>query len=136
MSLGRKHKEHIWYKHQHAFFTNSGFFKYLIQDSILYLVALNSFSRMQQILINSLFIFVLLQMFFNLPCYRFLDTPIIPKWTFNFQILGAFKVSLILISHFYIYFSLNASPLQPPSMSFLSFNFIKAFNGWVKNLSW
>ena len=39
------------------------FFSYLIQDSTLYLTALSSFSCMQQILVNSLFIFILLQIF-------------------------------------------------------------------------
>ena len=40
-------------------------------------VALSSFSCMQQILINSLFNFILLQIFSNFPCYGFLHTPII-----------------------------------------------------------
>ena len=74
-------------------------FSYLIQDSILYLVALSSFSCMQQILKNSLFIFILLQIFSKFPCYGSLDTPIIYKWTFNFQIHGILKVSFILIYH-------------------------------------
>ena len=52
-------------------------FSYLIQDSTLYLVALSSFSYMQQILINYLSIFILLQIFSNFPCYGFLDTPIL-----------------------------------------------------------
>ena len=43
-------------------------FLYLIQDSTLYLTALSSFSFMQQILANSLFIFILLQIFSNFPC--------------------------------------------------------------------
>ena len=47
-------------------------FLYLIQDSTSYLVALSSFSYMQQILVNSLFIFFLLQIFSNFPCYSFL----------------------------------------------------------------
>ena len=38
---------------------------YFIQDSTLYLSALSSFSSMQQILINSLFIFILLQIVSN-----------------------------------------------------------------------
>ena len=78
---------------------------YLIQESTLYLVALSSFRCMQQILTNSLFIFILLQLFSNF-VMAFLDTRIIYKWTFNFQIHGIlFKVSLILISHFDTYFS-------------------------------
>ena len=52
-------------------------FSCLIQDSTLYLVALSSFSYMQQILINPLFICILLQIFSNMPCYSSLDTPII-----------------------------------------------------------
>ena len=67
---------------------------YLIQDSTLHLVALSSFICMQQILINSLFIFILLQIFSNFPCYGLLDPPIIQKWTFNFQI-----ISVQLLSH-------------------------------------
>ena len=63
-------------------------------------IALSSFSRMQQILINSLFIFILLQIFSNFPCYGFLDIPVIQKWTFHFQIHEVFKESLILISQF------------------------------------
>ena len=38
-------------------------FSYLIQDSTLYLAALSSFSCMQQILVNSLFIFILCKYF-------------------------------------------------------------------------
>ena len=45
---------------------------------------------MKQILINSLFIFILLQIFSNFACYRFLDTSIILK-TFKIQIYGFFK---------------------------------------------
>ena len=52
-------------------------FHSLIQDSTLYSTALSSFSCMQQILVNSLFIFMLLQIFSNFPCYGFLDTLII-----------------------------------------------------------
>ena len=52
-------------------------FSYLIQKSTLYLTVLSSFSCMQQILVNSLFIFILLQIFSNFPCYGFLDTSII-----------------------------------------------------------
>ena len=50
-------------------------FSNLIQDSTLYLVALNSFSYMLQILINLLFIFILLQIFCIFAYYGFLDTP-------------------------------------------------------------
>ena len=49
---------------------------------------------MKEILINYLFIFILLQIFSNFPCYGFLDTPIIQKWTFNCQIHSDFKVKL------------------------------------------
>ena len=52
-------------------------FSCLIQDSTLYNVALHSFSCRQQILIRSLFIFILLQIFSIFPCYGFLDTAII-----------------------------------------------------------
>ena len=47
---------------------------------------------MQQILIKSLFIFILLQIFSDFSCYGFLliDTPMFQKWTFNFQIQGFF----------------------------------------------
>ena len=65
----------------------------------------SSFNCIQQILINSLFIFLLLQIFSNFPCYGFLDTFIILKWTFNFQMHGVFKVSWILISHLNAFFS-------------------------------
>ena len=51
-------------------------YSYFIQDSTLCLVALSSFGCMQQILINSLLIFILLQIFSNFSCY-FLDTLII-----------------------------------------------------------
>ena len=44
-------------------------FPSLIQDSTLYLIALSSFRCMQQILLNSLFIFILLHIFSNFPCY-------------------------------------------------------------------
>ena len=37
----------------------------------------SSFSCMQQILVQSFFIFILLQIFSNFPCYSFLGTPII-----------------------------------------------------------
>ena len=40
-------------------------------------VALSSFSCLQQILVNSLFIIILLQIFSNFPLYGFLDTDII-----------------------------------------------------------
>ena len=50
-------------------------FSNLIQDSTLYLVALNSFSYMLQILINLLFIFILLQIFCIFAYYGFLDKP-------------------------------------------------------------
>ena len=33
--------------------------------------------HMQQIMVNSLFIFILLEIFPNVPCYGFLDIPII-----------------------------------------------------------
>ena len=89
-----------------------------------YLVALSNISCRQQILINSLFIFILLQILSNFPCYGFLDTPILSRWTFDFQIHGVFKVSLILISH------LNTS-LQSPSVFFQSFSFIEAFFQWL-----
>ena len=52
-------------------------FSCLIQDSTLYIVALDSFSRRQQILLRSLFIFILLQIFSIFPCYGYLDTAII-----------------------------------------------------------
>ena len=52
-------------------------FSYLIQNPTLYLVSLNSFSCMQQISVNPLFIFILLQIFSNFPYYGFLDTTII-----------------------------------------------------------
>ena len=56
------------------FYANAHYLlSYLIQDSILHLIALNSFSWMQQILANSLFIFILVQTFSNFPCYGFLD---------------------------------------------------------------
>ena len=46
---------------------------------MLYIVLdeLSSLSSMQQILINSLLIFILLQIFSDFPCYGFLDTVII-----------------------------------------------------------
>ena len=94
-------------------------FSYLIQASILYLVALSSISCMQQVLINSFFIFILLQIFSNFPCYGILDTPIICQWTFNFQI-HVFKVSLTLISHFGMYFSFNCFLLCSHSLCFFS----------------
>ena len=50
---------------------------YLIQDSTLYLIELSSFSYMQQTLVNSLFIFIPLQIFSNFPFYGFLDMPFI-----------------------------------------------------------
>ena len=50
-------------------------FSDLIQDYTLYLVTLSSFSCLQKFLINTLFIFILLQIFSNFPCYSFLDTP-------------------------------------------------------------
>ena len=90
-----------------------------IQDSRWYVFALNSFSYMQYILVNSLFIFILLQIFSNFPCYGILDTPIIYQWTFNFQI-HVFKVSLTLISHFGIYFSFNCFLLCSHSLCFFS----------------
>ena len=42
----------------------------------LYLIALISFTCMQQIRANSSFIFILLQIYSNFPCYGFLDTPL------------------------------------------------------------
>ena len=59
---------------------------------------------MQQVLINCLFIFNLLQIFSNFPCHGFLDTPSFKVDTL-FPIHGAFKVSLILISHLNAFFS-------------------------------
>ena len=102
---------------------------YLIQDSTLYLVTLSSFSCMQQILVNSLFIFILFQIFSNFPCYGFLDTSLIQKWTFNFTIHRVLKVSLILISHFDVISHLNMSSMQSPSVFFFqSSNFIEVFS--------
>lgn len=50
----------------------------LLQFKIqMYLVALRSFSCMQQIPVNSLFTFILLQVFSNSLCYGFIDIPII-----------------------------------------------------------
>ena len=50
----------------------------LLQFKIqMYLVALRSFSCMQEIPVNSLFTFILLQVFSNSLCYGFIDTPII-----------------------------------------------------------
>ena len=40
----------------------------------LYSVALSNFSNMQQILVNSLLIFIPFQIFSSFPCYGFLDT--------------------------------------------------------------
>ena len=40
--------------------------------NLLYLVALNNISCMPQILINSIFIFILLKVFSNFSCYGFL----------------------------------------------------------------
>ena len=94
-------------------------FSYLIQDSISYLVALSSISCMQQVLINSFFIFILLQIFSNFPCCGILDTPIIYQCTFNFQI-HVFKVSLTLISHFGVCFSFNCFLLCGHSLCFFS----------------
>ena len=74
---------------------------------------------MQQIFLFSLFIFILLQIFSNFPHYSFLDAPIIFKWTFNLQIHGIFKVSLILIFHFDVNFSFKCFfSLQLPSVYF------------------
>ena len=56
-------------------------------------------------LIKIIFIFILLQIFSNVPCCGFLDTPIILKWTSNFQIHAVFKVSLLSISHLNAFFS-------------------------------
>ena len=39
--------------------------------------SVSSLSCMQQTLVNSLFIFILLQIYSNFPCYGFLDTPFI-----------------------------------------------------------
>ena len=50
--------------------------KTLLQFQIqMYLVALRSLSCMQQNPVNSLFIFILIQVFSNSLCYGFLDTP-------------------------------------------------------------
>ena len=57
----------------------------------MYLVALSSFSRIQQILIKSVTnIFILLQIFLIILVYGFLDVTIIYKWKFNFQIHAFF----------------------------------------------
>jgi len=92
-------------------------FSYLI---CLYIV-FNFIKKFQLQVRNSdkLFTFILLQ-FFLFPCYGFLDTPSIQKCTFNFQIHGIFKVSLILISHFYINFSFKCSLLCNQPLCFFS----------------
>ena len=108
-------KSHKFYASVHYLFS------YLFQDSTLHLIAWSSFSCTQHILVNSLFIFILLQIFSNFPCYGFLDIPIIYKWTFNFQIHGVFKVSLIIISHLDINFSLKCFLLCNPLLFFSVF---------------
>ena len=62
---------------------------------------------MQQIRINSLFIFILLQIFSNFPCYGLLDPPIVQKWTFNFQI-----ISVQLLSHVQLFATLWTAARQ------------------------
>ena len=113
------------------FYTNTHYlFSHLIQDSTLYLNALSSFSCMQQILINSLFIFTLLQIVSNFPCSGFLDTPIILNWTFYFQILGIlFKLSSIFISHIDTNFSLKCFLLCNHPLCFFQFNLTETFDG-------
>ena len=95
-------------------------FSCLIQDSTLYNVALHSFSCRQQILIRSLFIFILLQIFSIFPCYGFLDTAIIQKWIFSFQKHKVCKVSPKLISHFDINFSCKCFLLCNHPLCFFS----------------
>ena len=72
----------------------------------LYLVTLNSFRFRQQILVNSLFIFILLNIFYFSLLWLLRYTHYL-KVTFNFQIHWVFKLSLILISYFDINFSLK-----------------------------
>ena len=97
-------------------------FSYLIQDSTLYLVAMSSFSCMQQILVNSLFIFILLQIFSNFPCYGFLDTPAILKESWKRCLItkhmGFLKYLQILISHFDINVSFKCFLLCNHSLCF------------------
>ena len=64
--------------------------------------------------INSFFIFILLQIFSNFPCHGFLDTPIIEKCTFNFQIHGVFK------SIFHVNFSFKCFLLCNHPLCFFS----------------
>ena len=89
MLLKKKKKKeiNIWYsiinwstdfvQISHNFVLSPLLFSYIIQDTTLYLVTLSRFSCIQQILVNSLFIFILLQIFSDFPCYGFLDTSII-----------------------------------------------------------
>ena len=67
----------ILFKFHKIFASIHYLFLYLFQDSALYLIALSSLSWMQQILVDSLFFFVLLQISSNFHCYSILDTPII-----------------------------------------------------------
>ena len=79
------------------------------------------------------FHFILLQIVFNFPCYGFLDTPIIYKWTFNFQIHGIlFKVSLILISHFDTYFSFKCFLLCNHPLFFFSLTLLRLLMAKLK----
>ena len=85
---------------------------------MLYLVALRNFSCMRQILVNSFFIFILLQIFSNFSCYGFLD----PSFKSGHLILKYmfFLISLILISHFDINFLFKCFPLYNQPLHYFS----------------
>ena len=98
---------------------------------------MNSFSCMQQILINSLFIFILLQIFSNFPCYGFLEHPF-KSGHLIFKYMDFLKVFLILSSHFDINFSFKYFLIWLPCfffffslLTFLRFSMAKP----IKDLS-
>ena len=96
-------------------------FSYLIQDSILYLVALSSFSSIQQILVNSVLLFIMVQKFSSFPCFIFLDSSFKSGHCIS-KYMGFF------LSVFDINFSFKC--FSGISLCvFQSFSFIEVFNG-------
>ena len=88
---------------------------------MLFLIALISFSYMQQILVNSLFTFILLQIFL-FSCYGFLEASYLSLRSTHLisKYMGFKKISLILISHFDINFSLKCFLLWNHHLCFFS----------------
>ena len=93
----------------------------------LYLIILNSFRCRQQILVNSLFIFMLLNIFYFSLLWLLRYTNYL-KVTLNFQIHWVFKLSLILISYFDINFSCKYFLLCSYPLSFFSLLILLRFS--------